>query len=241
MTLGGFGSHPCRLVSISYGSTLYCHGRGREFESRRPRHILKQLRSIGNRYTIATLVFGQRASGLENKADGYRVTPKRRYNDSDQTTGSEIRSLVLFGYGSAARRRRFCGLCSNILSSRHVPRTVAQSHYSPSRRSVFYLDRAVRHADSVSLSATCGLAPPSWSRGVHVGVLNDCPWRTRCLGCSGTRSTAVSRPEVFLYRPTRRHGHLRHADFLRLPQSHESSRSQAPASHCYGRIVGRRY
>src|SRR5207249_4309008 len=29
-----------RLISISYITTLPCHGRGREFESRRPRHFL---------------------------------------------------------------------------------------------------------------------------------------------------------------------------------------------------------
>src|SRR5260370_10742500 len=37
----GLGSHPCRVVSSSYQKTVYCHGRGREFESRRPRHIFK--------------------------------------------------------------------------------------------------------------------------------------------------------------------------------------------------------
>jgi hypothetical protein len=42
VTLGGFGSHPCRLVSISYRLTLDCHGRGREFESRRPHDSPKQ-------------------------------------------------------------------------------------------------------------------------------------------------------------------------------------------------------
>ena len=34
----GFGSHPCRVVSSSYQKMVHCHGRGREFESRRPRH-----------------------------------------------------------------------------------------------------------------------------------------------------------------------------------------------------------
>src|SRR6202521_5431318 len=29
-----------RLISIDYIKTLGCHGRGREFESRRPRHFL---------------------------------------------------------------------------------------------------------------------------------------------------------------------------------------------------------
>jgi hypothetical protein len=38
VSFGDFGSHPYRLVSISYGTILDCHGRGREFESRRPRH-----------------------------------------------------------------------------------------------------------------------------------------------------------------------------------------------------------
>src|SRR5207245_4237331 len=31
-----------RLISISYITTLPCHGRGREFESRRPRHFLSE-------------------------------------------------------------------------------------------------------------------------------------------------------------------------------------------------------
>ena len=35
-----------RLISISYITTLPCHGRGREFESRRPRHSSKRLRRI---------------------------------------------------------------------------------------------------------------------------------------------------------------------------------------------------
>ena len=35
----GFGSHPCRVVSSSYQKMVHCHGRGREFESRRPRHF----------------------------------------------------------------------------------------------------------------------------------------------------------------------------------------------------------
>src|ERR1051326_1635972 len=61
------------------------------------------------------------------------------------------------------------------------------------------------------------------------------------VGLSVDRNSTRFHFEVFLFRPTRSHGHLRHADFLRLPQSPESSRSQAPASHCYGRIVGRRY
>src|SRR5690242_20652426 len=32
------GSHPCRVVSVSYEQNGCCHGRGRGFESRRPRH-----------------------------------------------------------------------------------------------------------------------------------------------------------------------------------------------------------
>ena|SRR6266581_1707439 len=32
-----------RLISSDYIKTLYCHGRGREFESRRPRHIFNNL------------------------------------------------------------------------------------------------------------------------------------------------------------------------------------------------------
>src|SRR5260370_16790972 len=34
-----------RLISISYITTLPCHGRGREFESRRPRHSFQQVAS----------------------------------------------------------------------------------------------------------------------------------------------------------------------------------------------------
>src|SRR5580658_1431967 len=33
-----FGSHPCRVVSVTYEKNGCCHGRGRGFESRRPRH-----------------------------------------------------------------------------------------------------------------------------------------------------------------------------------------------------------
>ncbi len=32
-----------RLISIDYITALPCHGRGREFESRRPRHSKKEL------------------------------------------------------------------------------------------------------------------------------------------------------------------------------------------------------
>jgi hypothetical protein len=35
-------SHPCRVVSISYEQMLGCHGRGRGFESRRPRHSFQK-------------------------------------------------------------------------------------------------------------------------------------------------------------------------------------------------------
>ena len=37
-----------RLISISYTLLLPCHGRGRGFESRRPRHILKHLEQLCN-------------------------------------------------------------------------------------------------------------------------------------------------------------------------------------------------
>src|SRR5438876_4853580 len=40
-----------RLISISYITTLSCHGRGREFESRRPRHIFQDI------YSLATAQF----------------------------------------------------------------------------------------------------------------------------------------------------------------------------------------
>ena len=43
VTSSGFGSHPCRPVSINYNLIRYCHGRGREFESRRPRHSFQPL------------------------------------------------------------------------------------------------------------------------------------------------------------------------------------------------------
>ena len=42
--------HPCRVVSISYCASWICHGRGREFESRRPRQLS---------YTAITSGFGQ--------------------------------------------------------------------------------------------------------------------------------------------------------------------------------------
>jgi len=47
-----FGSHPRRVFSISYHQIVDCHGRGRGFESRRPRqffsdsfHFVPALRS----------------------------------------------------------------------------------------------------------------------------------------------------------------------------------------------------
>jgi len=38
---GRSGSHPLRLVSISYATRISCHGRGRGFEPRRPRHTFQ--------------------------------------------------------------------------------------------------------------------------------------------------------------------------------------------------------
>jgi hypothetical protein len=35
---GGEGSHPFPLIAISYEFPVHCHGRGRGFEPRRPRH-----------------------------------------------------------------------------------------------------------------------------------------------------------------------------------------------------------
>ena len=52
----GFGSHPCRVVSSSYQKTVYCHGRGREFESRRPRHFFQALRRNRQKLSGSTLV-----------------------------------------------------------------------------------------------------------------------------------------------------------------------------------------
>ena len=40
---GRSGSHPLRLVSTSYELRISCHGRGRGFEPRRPRHSSKAL------------------------------------------------------------------------------------------------------------------------------------------------------------------------------------------------------
>jgi hypothetical protein len=40
---GGEGSHPFPLIAISYEFPVHCHGRGRGFEPRRPRHISKGL------------------------------------------------------------------------------------------------------------------------------------------------------------------------------------------------------
>jgi hypothetical protein len=42
--LKGYTLHAGDVVQLV--RTLPCHGRGRGFESRRPRHILKQLRKI---------------------------------------------------------------------------------------------------------------------------------------------------------------------------------------------------
>jgi hypothetical protein len=38
----GLDSHPCRVVSNRYQKIVHCHGRGREFESRRPRHSFQK-------------------------------------------------------------------------------------------------------------------------------------------------------------------------------------------------------
>jgi hypothetical protein len=50
-----------RLISISYISLLPCHGRGRGFESRRPRHIAKPWARVCNSY--GTQVRTQTARG----------------------------------------------------------------------------------------------------------------------------------------------------------------------------------
>jgi hypothetical protein len=44
-----------RLISISYISHGRCHGRGREFESRRPRHIFNHLRPLSVRIVAQLL------------------------------------------------------------------------------------------------------------------------------------------------------------------------------------------
>ncbi len=49
------GSHPRRLVSTSYALWISCHGRGRGFEPRRPRHI--NLRKHEVYGIVATLRF----------------------------------------------------------------------------------------------------------------------------------------------------------------------------------------
>ena len=41
------GSHPLRIISISYGFPFSCHGRGRGFEPRRPRHKPSRSRVYG--------------------------------------------------------------------------------------------------------------------------------------------------------------------------------------------------
>jgi len=38
--------HPCRVFSVSYEWNGRCHGRGRGFESRRPRHSFQALASL---------------------------------------------------------------------------------------------------------------------------------------------------------------------------------------------------
>ncbi len=47
------GSHPRRLVSTSYALRISCHGRGRGFEPRRPRHSFQSTYgTFGNRVTL---------------------------------------------------------------------------------------------------------------------------------------------------------------------------------------------
>src|SRR6266480_7371492 len=54
-----------RLISISYISHGRCHGRGREFESRRPRHLFKHLQQTQKkiwgraRFTVSPLAPNQ--------------------------------------------------------------------------------------------------------------------------------------------------------------------------------------
>jgi hypothetical protein len=49
--MGSSGRYRCRplpLFSVSYRFLPYCHGRGRGFEPRRPRHHSKALRMMGD-------------------------------------------------------------------------------------------------------------------------------------------------------------------------------------------------
>jgi hypothetical protein len=45
-SLNASGSHPCRVFSVSYDQPRRCHGRGRGFESRRPRHSFQALATL---------------------------------------------------------------------------------------------------------------------------------------------------------------------------------------------------
>ena len=50
-----------RLVSIDYITALPCHGRGREFESRRPRHIFKHLHETQKKIWVRLGPISQRS------------------------------------------------------------------------------------------------------------------------------------------------------------------------------------
>ena len=50
--------HPCRMLSVRYGRNCRCDGRGREFESRRPRHSSSHFHiAIGHTCDVRSIHF----------------------------------------------------------------------------------------------------------------------------------------------------------------------------------------
>jgi|SRR5690348_13373076 len=62
-----------RLISIDYITTLPCHGRGREFESRRPRHFQSSTYACGR-------IFAWAQKGT-NSARGVKFRAQFPYNN----------------------------------------------------------------------------------------------------------------------------------------------------------------
>src|SRR5271154_2748845 len=86
-----FGSHPCRVVSSSYQKMVHCHGRGREFESRRPRHFLSK---ANEKFSILSPVAQQRKRFVFRH---FSRTPGSEYLPVCRQSGSQVAGLYFVG------------------------------------------------------------------------------------------------------------------------------------------------